>query len=66
MKCQVCSKGFEPRHPRARFCSSRCRVLAWHGRRAKIQADREAKALSALSRAVEAIQEAREALAGKE
>lgn len=43
MKCQVCSKGFEPKHPRARFCSSRCRVLAWHERRAKIQADREGR-----------------------
>ena len=39
MVCKACGTSFEPRHPtRAKFCSARCRVIAW-------RSEREAKAI---------------------
>ncbi len=30
MVCKACGTSFEPKHPkRAKFCSARCRVIAW-------------------------------------
>ncbi len=43
MLCVVCAKAFSPKHPRGRFCSSRCRLAAWHRRRAQAQADEKAQ-----------------------
>lgn len=31
--CAFCGTGFEPRHPRARFCSDKCRAAAWQAQR---------------------------------
>ncbi len=33
MDCGHCTSAFTPKHPRARFCSTRCRLAAWHGKR---------------------------------
>ncbi len=34
MVCKACGTSFEPRHPtRAKFCSARCRVIAWRSER---------------------------------
>ncbi len=33
MLCEHCTAPFTPKHPRARFCSTRCRLAAWHGKR---------------------------------
>ncbi len=32
-RCEQCHTDFEPKHPRARFCSSHCRGAAWYGQR---------------------------------
>ena len=33
MLCESCGTFFEPKHPRGRFCSDRCRGVAWRMRR---------------------------------
>ena len=39
MVCKACGTSFEPKHPkRAKFCSARCRVIAW-------RAEKEAEAI---------------------
>ncbi len=43
MHCAFCDKGFSPKHLRGRFCSSRCRLAAWHQRRAQAQADEKVR-----------------------
>jgi predicted nucleic acid-binding Zn ribbon protein len=45
MNCEGCGKEIEPRHPRGRFCSGRCRTLAW-------KRSREAAARAPLERAL--------------
>ena len=30
MVCEHCGAAFPPKHPRARFCRSVCRLKAWH------------------------------------
>lgn len=58
---------FQPRHPRARFCSGRCRVAAWQKRRVEEARAPVERALRALvAKVEEAVEEARESLAGKE
>jgi len=69
VRCEECArgKGFEPRHPRGRFCSGRCRVAAWQKRRveeARSHAERVVRDL--VAKVEEAVQEAREGLAGRE
>ena len=33
MICESCGTIFEPKHPRGRFCSDRCRGVTWRMRR---------------------------------
>ena len=38
MPCEHCGAVFVPKHPRARFCQTRCRLAAWNDqRRAKLE-----------------------------
>ncbi len=57
MRCTVCDKGFSPKHPRGRFCSSRCRLAAWQQRRAQAQADEKARVRMLLREALELLEE---------
>lgn len=57
MRCAVCDKGFSPKHPRGRFCSSRCRLAAWQQRRAQAQADTEAQVRMLLKEALQLLEE---------
>lgn len=41
MRCESCGTAFEPRHPKARFCSDKCRAAAWKQGRVKVQAGRD-------------------------
>ena len=57
---------FQPKHPRGRFCSGRCRVAAWQRKRAAAARAPLERILGALlARVEEAVEEAREALAGR-
>ena len=41
MVCKACGTPFEPRHPtRAKFCSGRCRVIAWRSEREREAVER--------------------------
>ncbi|MCI0370885.1 MAG: hypothetical protein L0214_05775 [candidate division NC10 bacterium] len=65
MRCEECGKGFEPKHPRGRFCSGRCRAGAWQKRREEAARARAERILTALLAQIEAaIEEARARLAG--
>lgn len=41
MRCESCGTAFEPRHPKARFCSDKCRASAWKARREEAQDERD-------------------------
>ena len=62
--CLLRAKGFEPKHPRARFCSPRCRVAAWHRRPAEAARDPLGRALVLLEQAQAAVEEAKAVLRG--
>lgn len=67
MRCEYCGKGFQPRHPRGRFCGTQCRVAAWHERRAKAARAPLERILTAfLARVEEALEEAKAGLRGRE
>lgn len=51
-RCETCGTPFEPRHPRGRFCSSKCRAAAWKQGRAKAQAARDARVRGLLAEAL--------------
>ncbi len=48
MACEYCATLFTPKHPRARFCSTRCRLAAWHGKRRTTLESLEAMLLKAV------------------
>lgn len=58
IRCEQCRAGFEERHPKARFCSGKCRAAAWQQRRARAQVDRETRALAIVDRCLELLDEA--------
>lgn len=58
VRCQFCGAGFEPGHPRGRFCKPACRAAAWQQRRARTQAERETRALAIVDRCLELLDEA--------
>lgn len=67
LRCETCKADFQPRHPRARFCSGRCRVAAWKRRReAAARAPLERALRDLLERLEEALEAAREVLTGRE
>lgn len=43
MRCRGCGTEFEPKHPKGRYCSDRCRLAAWKQGKAQAQADREGR-----------------------
>jgi hypothetical protein len=51
MQCEHCHAPFTPKHPRAKFCSSRCRGAAWYGQRY----DRLTRLKTLLVRAIEEV-----------
>ncbi len=61
MDCEHCTSAFTPKHPRARFCSTRCRLAAWHGKRlAKLETLE-----TMLLRAVDQVRALRQAKSGQ-
>ena len=50
--CESCGTPFEPRHPRGRFCSSKCRGAAWKRGRAQAQAELDARVRGLLAEAL--------------
>jgi hypothetical protein len=77
VRCESCGAEFQARHPRARFCKPACRVAGWRSRRergalARWLLEQALQVLRAqggktplLARVEAAVEEAREALAGK-
>lgn len=65
MRCETCRADFQPRHPKARFCSGRCRRARWQAKREEAARAPVERALRSLVAKVdEALEEARESLAG--
>ena len=77
VRCESCGTEFQPRHTRARFCKPACRVAGWRANRergalARWLLERALEVLRdqgektpLLARVEEAVQEARERLAGQ-
>lgn len=66
--CLHCRRPYEARTAKAKFCSTRCRVAAWRQAREEQGARVRAEGLIStfLTRVEEAVEEARESLAGEE
>ena len=64
MACLTCRTEFEPRRRDHRYCSPKCRLRAFEAKREARHQDRHAQVRMLLLTAVEAVQEARELLAG--
>ena len=57
MICLTCGASFTPKHPRGRYCTGRCRVIAWEKRKAEARNERKRKVRDLLEEALEALDE---------
>lgn len=60
--CPGCQKPFPPRRPNHRYCSAKCRLVAFQQKQAGQQAERDAQIRLLLRTVIESAQEAKQLL----